>query len=159
MGNGNHIDELDNQLEADFDSEAGIDEEAFEPEEVPEDFEGGSSDASDADLTSKGYEGAVRANPKRLTATQREKAQAFIEGFIDDAELSHPEGQQEAWKRLEAKIGSEHARPFKISDAVSANDVIDHPEFGIGFVVELTSPKKVKVLFAQGIKKLACNIS
>lgn len=148
------VEELDGELDDDFgaDDDLGFDDD-YEEEE------GGFSDRrSDAGLTESGYEGAVRANPKRLTVAQRKKARSVIEGIIDDAELSDPEGQQKAWKKLNDKIGVAHARAYDIKTEFTENDVIEHPRFGIGFVVELVSPKKVEVLFEDGLRKLACNI-
>ena len=153
MSNGNRVDELDNQLETpDFESGDAFGDEEFDDEPLR------SSSDSDVDLTETSCEDAVRANPKRLSAAQREKASAIIEGLIDDAELSEPKGQKRAWGKLNEKFGDHHPRPFDISAALTANDVIDHPKFGIGFIVELINPRKVEVLFEDGLRKLACNI-
>lgn len=155
MSNSNRVDELDNQLETtDFGSDSNGND--LEPEEPPP----GESvlDEDDDSLTEKSCEDAVHANPKRLSAAQRQKASAIIEGLIDDAELSEPRGQQRAWKKLDQKFGTDHPRRFDISAEVTANDVIDHPKFGIGFVVELIHPRKVEVLFEDGLRRLACNV-
>ena len=119
---------------------------------------GGGGNSGDAVLTESNYEDAVRANPKRLSAAQRKKASSIIEGIIDDAELTDPESQSRAWGKLNDKIGVAHARKYDIKAEFTENDVIDHPKFGIGFVVELLNPKKVEVLFEDGLRKLACNI-
>ena len=156
MANGNRVDELDNQLETtDFDADEGLPDDEFEEERPEVDM----NDDDGVDLAEVSCEDAVRANPKRLTAAQRRKASAIIEGLIDDAELNDPDGQKEAWERLHKKFGDNHPRPFDISAELSPNDVVDHPKFGIGFVVEQISPKKVEVLFGEGLKKLACNIN
>lgn len=154
MANGNRVDELDNKLKTDeFESSTGFDE----PPEPPEDAPAGDED-SDVDLTETSCEDAVRANPKRLSAAQREKASAIIEGIIDEAELSDPEGQSRAWDKLQDKFGTDHPVEFDISADITANDVVDHPKFGIGFVVEKVNATKVEVLFEDGLRKLACNI-
>ncbi len=151
MANGNRVDELDNQIKSnDFDSGSNFGD-AKSDETV------GDAD-SDVDLTEQDVEDAVRANPKRLSAAQRKKASAIIEGEIDKAELSDPEGQEKAWEKLEEEFGTDHPVEFDISAEINANDVIDHPKFGIGFVVELVNPQKIEVLFEDGLRKLACNI-
>ncbi len=155
MVNGNHVDELDNQLEtSDFGGSSGFDDEDFE--DGPNG--GGLDSDSDVDLTKEGYKDAVKANPKRLSAAQRKKASAVIEGVIDDAELSDPDGQVRAWKKLHQKFGDKHPRAFDISAEIGPNDVIEHPKFGIGFVVEQVKPTKVQVLFEDGLRKLVCNL-
>lgn len=155
MAKGNRVDELDNQIETtEFVSDGGVRDEQLQPDDPSAEME----DDDDVDLTEMSCEDAVRANPKRLTAAQRRKANAVIEGLIDDAELSHQEGQQKAWQRLHDEFGTDHPQPFDISAELSPNDVVEHPEFGIGFVVELIHPQKVEVLFSEGLKKLACNI-
>lgn len=155
MSKGNRVDELDNQLETtEYNSEERISAQDFD-EERPEEL---SEDDEDLDLTETSCEDAVRANPKRLSAAQRRKASAIIEGLIDDAELSRPEGQKNAWERLQDDFGAARPRPFDINAEFDPNDVIDHPKFGLGFVVEQISPRKVEVLFSEGLKKLACNI-
>lgn len=149
------VEELDGELDDDFgaDDDLGFDDDDFEEDS------GFSRDIrSDAGLTESRYEEAVLANPKRLTVAQRKKARLIIEGIIDDAELSEPEGQKKAWNKLNETIGVAHARPYDIKAEFTENDVIEHPRFGIGFVVELVSPKKVEVLFEDGLRKLACNI-
>lgn len=157
MANGNRVDELDNQIETtDFDTDEG---DAFADDEFDDDDRDELGiDTDDAELTETGYEGAVHANPKRLTATQRKKAQAIIEGLIDDADLADEEGQIKAWKILNKKFGDTMPRKFALDEAFTENDVIDHPRFGVGFVVELINDKKINVLFDDGLRKLACNI-
>ena len=159
MANGNRVDELDNQIETD---DFGTDEtDAFADDEFDDDDGeglGGGIDASDAELTETGYEGAVHANPKRLSASQRKKAQAIIEGLIDDADLEDEKGQGKAWQILNDKFGDTMPTKFDISAAFTENDVVDHPRFGVGFVVELINPKKINVLFEDGLRKLACNV-
>ena len=153
MVSGNHVDELDNQLEtSEFAETTTYDDDDFE------NGGGGLDNDSDVDLTTEGYEGAVKANPKRLNAAQRKKASDIIDGLIEDAELYDPEGQKRAWDKLHKKFGDKHPRPFKIDAEIGPNDVIDHPKFGIGFIVEQVKPTKVEVLFEDGLRKLACNI-
>lgn len=153
MANGNRVDELDNQLKTtNYDSSDGFDDERSGPEAAV----GGQED--DVDLTEESCEDAVKANPKRLSAAQREKASVIIEGLIDDAELSDPDGQQRAWDTLHDQFGTDHPRSFDISADFGANDVIDHPKFGIGFVVARINPQKIEVLFEDGLRKLACNV-
>ena len=147
------VEELEGELDEDFGPEDEDEEIGFD--DFDEDFTEGSADAS---LTESKYEEAVRANPKRLSAAQRKQASLIIEGIIDAAELTSPDGQERAWQKLNTKIGVDHARPYDMKAPFTENDVIDHKKFGIGFVVELVNPKKIVVLFEDGLRRLACNI-
>lgn len=166
MSNGideEDVEELDEDLEeGDFGPDDGdpIGFEDFEDDEEFEELEGGGGGGSstDVDISEANYEEALKANPKRLSAAQRKKASALIEGIIDGAELSTPEGQTKAWTKLNDQIGVAHARKYDIKAEFTENDVIDHPKFGVGFVVELVHAKKIEVLFQEGLKKLACNV-
>ena len=154
MASGNRVDELDNQIKTnEFESKGGFDDTAQGAGQGP----GGDED-SDVDLTETSCEDAVKANPKRLSASQREKASAIIEGMIDEAELTDPDGRQKAWDKLEEEFGLDHPVPFDITADINANDVVDHPKFGTGFVVQKLNDTKIEVLFEDGLRKLACNI-
>lgn len=142
--------EIEEDIELDDDFDADEEEEDFVPSK--------SSSSSDSDLVDANYADVVKANPKRLNAAQRKKAASVIEGIISDAELSDPEGQARAFKKLSDKFGVADARPFDISAELTENDVIDHPRFGVGFVVQLLTPTKVEVIFEDGLKKLAHNL-
>lgn len=141
--------DIDDTFEADLDEDIEIDE--FEEES---DF---TEEKQETVLIDTHFEGAVRANPKRMKIAQRKKATSIIEGIISDAELVSPEGQAKAWKKLNKKSDISQAKPFDIHAALTENDVVDHPRFGIGFVIQLLSPTKVEVVFESGIKRLACN--
>lgn len=150
------VEELDGELD---DEDFGADDDlGFDEDDDYEEEGGFRNNRNDAGLIESRYEEAVLANPKRLTVAQRKKARSIIEGIIDDAELSEPDGQKKAWDKLNEKIGVAHARAYDIKAEFTENDVIEHPRFGTGFVVELVSPKKIEVLFEDGLRKLACNI-
>ncbi|MBA2660946.1 MAG: hypothetical protein H0U74_01520 [Bradymonadaceae bacterium] len=141
--------DLDDNFEAELDGDIEIDD--FEEEsEFPE-------EKQETTLVDTHFEGAVRANPKRMMVAQRRKASSIIEGIISDAELVSPDGQSKAWKKLNKKSDVSLARPYDIHAALTENDIVDHPRFGVGFVIQLLSPSKVEVLFESGTKRLACN--
>jgi len=159
--------ESEEEVEESLDFDDGFDPEIEEDIEIDEDFDGEeeeeftpskSSSSNDSDLKDANYDDVVKANPKRLNAAQRKKAASVIEGIISHAELTDPEGQARAWKKLSDKIGVAHARPFDMTAELTENDVIDHPRFGVGFVVQLLTPTKVEVIFEDGLKKMAHNL-
>ncbi|MFU8805795.1 MAG: hypothetical protein ACNA8W_18420 [Bradymonadaceae bacterium] len=148
------FEDFDDGFEADLDED--LDVEDFDEEE-DEEFTSSPKPSADDDILDKTFEGAVRANPKRMSAAQRKKAASVIEGIISDAELSSPKGQSKAWAKLNKKSGGRSARPYAIATELTENDVVDHPRFGIGYVIQILSPTKVEVLFEEGVKRLVHN--
>ncbi|RAL20583.1 hypothetical protein DL240_16225 [Lujinxingia litoralis] len=153
------FEEFDDGFDPGLDDDIEIDEDFDDEEEAEEDFvPAKSSSKKDSDLVDANYADVVKANPKRLSTAQQKQAASVIEGIISHAELSDPEGQARAWKKLSDTFGSAHARAYSIATELTENDVIDHPRFGVGFVVQLLTPTKVEVIFEDGLKKLAHNL-
>ena len=157
-------------------AEEDINEE--EVDELDDDFDGGVEDLDDSDLPEvedlddddveevnfdtnsddyieSNYEEAVRANPKRKSMLKKRARQ--IEGILDGAELESPDGIEKAWARLNEEANTKVTRDYNIKEAYGENDVVKHPKFGAGFVIEILSPSKMAVLFEDGIKRLAMN--
>lgn len=116
---------------------------------------GGGSRSDDADLLAPNYEQAVKANPKRQSV-QRKRAR-LIEGILDTAELTTAEGAAKAWQALQKQAGDAQPRKYDIKAEFTENDVVVHPSFGEGYVVEILTSTKMTVLFEDGIKRLAHN--
>lgn len=153
------------------------DEEGFEEEDIelseddveldvePEDYDDVVDDDADFkpgtiddDLLKKAPESAVKANPKRMSAAQRKQNRSLVEGIIDATYFESPESATKAFETLRAETDINAAKPYSLDVELTENDTVDHPTFGIGFVLELLSPTKVEVLFEEGnILKLVCN--
>lgn len=52
---------------------------------------------------------------------------------------------------------SRASRPFRMTQTYQVGDRVEHSSFGEGVVQESAGPKKVRVLFASGIKVLVHN--
>ena len=115
----------------------------------------GGNNKDDDDLLKSNYEQAVKANPKR--AQKHQKRARIIEGVLDAAKLETEEGIAKAWVALQKQAEGAKLRKFNMSEAYTENDVISHPKFGEGYVVEILTSTKISVLFEDGIKKLAHN--
>lgn len=139
-----------------------------------EDFEDGDIELSDEDdaemdeeIGSEGYddellekapENAVKANPKRVSPAQRKKNKKLVEGIIDSTYFESPESAVKAFDKLKEETNLDAAKPYSIDVELTENDTVEHPSFGVGFVLELISPTKVEVLFEDGeLVKLVCN--
>lgn len=151
------FEDFDDGFEPDLDEDLDIEDFDDGDDDDEEGFTSSPKSNTDDDILDKTYEGAVRANPKRMTAAQRKKAASVIEGIISDSELSNPKGQAKAWAKLQKKSEGAEATPYSIATEFTENDVVDHPRFGLGFVIQLLSPTKVEVLFEEGVKRLVCN--
>lgn len=148
------------------------DEEEFEDEELemgdddvdldvdPEDYDDDDFQATEIDdeLLEKAPENAAKANPKRMSAAQRKKNRKLVEGIIDSTYFESPESAEKAYAALKEETDLAAAKPYSLDVELTENDTVDHPKFGIGFVLELVSPTKVEVLFEDGeLIKLVCN--
>jgi len=47
--------------------------------------------------------------------------------------------------------------PYAMSAKFKVDDLIDHPKFGLGLVTELLDSITMKVVFPEGMKRLACS--
>ena len=157
------------EIEEDFEAEVGEDiEEDIDLGDLDEDEDFSSDDdegpssprrsssnsKDDAGLL-QSYEQAVKANPKR--ATKHQKRARIIEGVLDKATLDTEAGIAKAWATLQKQAGDAQKRDYSMKDEYTENDVVVHPKFGQGYVVEILTSTKVAVLFEDGIKKLAHN--
>ncbi len=115
----------------------------------------GGSRKDDDELLTKATEEAVVANPKRQ-AVQKKRARV-IEGILDTAELTTEEGRTKAWAALQKQAGDAKPRKYDMKGDYTESDVVNHPKFGEGYVVEILTPTKMSVLFEEGLRRLAQN--
>ncbi len=143
------VDELD---ENDIDL-GGIEEDAAG---IEDETSGGRRSRAD-DMTELDPEQVAKANPKRRSV--RRKRRRVIEGILDTAELNTEEGAARAWASLQKQASDANVRTYSVSDEYTENDVLEHPKFGEGYVVEILSGTKISVLFEDGLRRLAYNRS
>lgn len=63
---------------------------------------------------------------------------------------------EEKWRDAQTKTKSS-AKPYKMTSNYSMDDVIEHPSFGRGVVLEVVGADKIKVIFEASEKLLICN--
>ncbi|TDP77693.1 hypothetical protein [Bradymonas sediminis] len=148
------------------DDEIELSDEDVELEDVePESYDDDDDDDSgfkpstiDDGLLEAAPENALKANPKRMTAAQRKQNKSLVEGIIDKTYFESPESAVKAFEKLREETDINAAKPYSIDVELTENDTVNHPKFGLGFVLELVSPTKVEILFEEGnILKLVCN--
>ncbi len=60
------------------------------------------------------------------------------------------------FEKLSEKFKGKKQLPYTMEGSFKADDVIDHPTFGMGIVVEATS-QKMEVIFEDKLRILVCN--
>lgn len=63
---------------------------------------------------------------------------------------------QQKWKKLIASSPSKPITYGMLAELTRAN-LVDHPTFGIGIVIDIFPPDKADILFEEGIKSLRCH--
>lgn len=66
-----------------------------------------------------------------------------------------PKGPSEWEQRMEVTDPAT-ATPYAMDRPFRTCEVVSHPVFGIGFVLTVTKPNKVEILFGDGVKLLRC---
>lgn len=62
----------------------------------------------------------------------------------------------EVFLKLKEKAGSGKARPYRMADSYAAEMMIEHPKFGVGFVV-VALADKIEVAFEDANRALVQN--
>lgn len=62
----------------------------------------------------------------------------------------------EAWRQVESMVKAAAKQPYEMDRSYDKGEVIEHPQFGVGVVVNVLSPTKVEVLFPDVRRKLVC---
>jgi len=84
---------------------------------------------------------AVKApKPPRLTDAEK-KSQAIMT----------------EWRNATAEVAEDDYKPYIINGVFNEDDLISHPVFGKGKVVQITGIGKMEVLFADGVRRLIFN--
>lgn len=63
---------------------------------------------------------------------------------------------QQDWEKLVAKMAGQRRVPYDMSGSFRIDDLIEHPNFGLGVVRHTVKPNKMEVLFQGGTKLLRC---
>ena len=63
---------------------------------------------------------------------------------------------EEVWTKMKEEIGVEDMGKYSMKESFAVQTAIDHPKFGIGFVIE-SENNKIRVAFQEGEKYLVHN--
>jgi hypothetical protein len=87
---------------------------------------------------------------------QRSSGSGRFSGKDDDA-WSKPSEPEPSWSEVDAKPDDSFT-PFALSSRYAKGDLILHPKFGKGLVLNV-EPTRIEVLFQDGKKKLGHAVS
>ncbi|NVN90997.1 MAG: hypothetical protein HXX11_10385 [Desulfuromonadales bacterium] len=66
------------------------------------------------------------------------------------------QSERDEWLSLRANMRLDRAIVYDMGGKFRADDLVDHPSFGLGVVKLIVPPSKMQVLFEDGIKLLRC---
>lgn len=81
---------------------------------------------------------------KKVSSTKSEKAN-----------IKQLEDMQAIWKDRMVSY-SNNAKTYSMDITLTRDEFVEHPVFGVGFVIELYPPNKADILFSEGLKSLRC---
>ncbi len=129
----------------DDDADADIDMSPTPEALVGDDIDDAETDDEEQDI----IKAPTRTRTRRRTAARG----PTIEG-IPKAKLEKPEMAKEAWDKLASRFADAEIVDYTVTVTLTENDVVRHPKFGIGFVVEIPGARKAEILFDDGLRKL-----
>lgn len=83
----------------------------------------------------------------------------FVSGESPKRALRAKPDSKNKWEALLSSAPSERRVPYSVSSKFREKDLIDHPFFGVGIIVEVMNGNKMRVIFQEGEKILACGRS
>lgn len=64
--------------------------------------------------------------------------------------------EKKEWQELMPGMSGKQKTDYSMTTAYKVGSLMDHPIFGVGIVQSLGGPRKVKVLFEDGLKTMRC---
>ncbi|MDD2318977.1 MAG: hypothetical protein PHO83_02895 [Geobacteraceae bacterium] len=64
--------------------------------------------------------------------------------------------ERDEWQALCSTVNVDQATPYDMNGKFRANELLNHPTFGLGIVKNIIPPNKMEVLFEHGKKLLRC---
>lgn len=82
------------------------------------------------------------------TAAKKPRKKKAVEGAAPETNA--------VWTELSDKLGAEKPLPYRMTSSYTVNNVIEHPKFGIGYVI-MSVPGKIDVAFQDTNRALVHN--
>ncbi len=71
---------------------------------------------------------------------------------------SRASADQEQWEKAVAGKGPGEVRSYDMGAGYKADELVEHPTFGLGIVTATFKPNKMEVLFQDGRKTMRCQL-
>lgn len=88
--------------------------------------------------------------PAAVAAAKRKITRA---ASLEKARLAQTEAY---FEKLVATRNRAEARAYSMNEVYSPGELLDHPTFGLGVIIDTVLPDKIEVLFRQGSRLLVC---
>ena len=72
--------------------------------------------------------------------------------------VSRPKTEED-WRQLLMEANKDSLPDYQLSDSYREGDLMSHSRFGFGVVSKVISPRKMEVVFEEGRKLMAMNVS
>lgn len=97
--------------------------------------------------------GRHKYRPKEPEASAAEKRKTARAASIEKARVTKAEAYYE---KLIANRKTTRSKPYSMTGIFKIGDLLNHPIFGLGVIVERELPNKIEVMFRQESKLLIC---
>jgi hypothetical protein len=91
----------------------------------------------------------------RQTALEKPATKRKV-GGTSPAKISKIEME---WEDQLKDLDTSTATPYNMQMKIVSGDLIQHPSFGLGRVIDIIRPNKMEVYFSTGVKLLRCTIA
>ncbi len=98
---------------------------------------------------------------KKTTARTTTRSSSATKAAATRAQRAKERSQAELTARWEAAMEARdkgNSRPYDVHETYAEDDVILHPKFGLGLVLEVTQPKRARVLFRDAERQLVMGL-
>lgn len=104
-------------------------------------------------------EGTHKYRPPKAARTAKSKTAGATRRVTDKAAAKKKvSADQEQWEQDVRGRNPDAAIDYQMDGTFEVDDLVKHPNFGVGLVVAVFKPNKMEVLFEQGRKMLRCQL-
>lgn len=93
----------------------------------------------------------------KTTTTQKSRSGSQSRTKTTTKKRATPVPTEEWLRRKEAL--AEEPRPYRMTETYQAGEALDHPKFGLGFIIRIGADGKMEVLFESSLKTLVSGYS
>lgn len=101
-------------------------------------------------------ENAVELGPARPAA--RASSSPRADSAKSPGKRSSPAKIEAAWQESMLRLSGREAVAYSMNSGFAKHDLVEHPVFGKGEVINVSPPDKIEVLFQEGVKVLRCKL-